>query len=135
MQECEKVFIPCHEIAYSIFFFFIILIISVPIFAAVHALSWQKSTISRVEKRRMSDPFETLKDKYMRPAPGFLFHPQVGSDCGISENWDNLGRNIIRRHTPCLHKALNHIFSPEQLYIFTYPLLFLDAYIDPRLIK
>uniref|UniRef100_A0A8C4GE61 MDS1 and EVI1 complex locus n=1 Tax=Dicentrarchus labrax TaxID=13489 RepID=A0A8C4GE61_DICLA len=31
---------------------------------------------SRVEKRRMSDPFETLKDKYMRPAPGFIFHPQ-----------------------------------------------------------
>ncbi|XP_011481121.1 MDS1 and EVI1 complex locus protein EVI1 isoform X4 [Oryzias latipes] len=31
---------------------------------------------SRVEKRRMSDPFETLKDKYMRPTPGFLFHPQ-----------------------------------------------------------
>uniref|UniRef100_A0AAQ5YLA9 MDS1 and EVI1 complex locus n=2 Tax=Amphiprion ocellaris TaxID=80972 RepID=A0AAQ5YLA9_AMPOC len=32
--------------------------------------------IYRVEKRRMSDPFETLKDKYMRPTPGFLFHPQ-----------------------------------------------------------
>ncbi|XP_065816128.1 histone-lysine N-methyltransferase MECOM [Labrus bergylta] len=32
--------------------------------------------IYRVEKRRMSDPFESLKDKYMRPAPGFLFHPQ-----------------------------------------------------------
>ncbi|KAM9813191.1 MDS1 and EVI1 complex locus protein EVI1-A isoform 6-T6 [Syngnathus typhle] len=32
--------------------------------------------IYRVEKGRMSDPFETLKDKYMRPAPGFLFHPQ-----------------------------------------------------------
>ncbi|XP_077579083.1 MDS1 and EVI1 complex locus protein EVI1 isoform X6 [Stigmatopora nigra] len=32
--------------------------------------------IYRVEKRRMGDPFETLKDKYMRPAPGFLFHPQ-----------------------------------------------------------
>ncbi|XP_028818511.1 MDS1 and EVI1 complex locus protein EVI1-A isoform X4 [Denticeps clupeoides] len=31
---------------------------------------------SRVEKRKMSDPFESLKDKYMRPAPGFLFHPQ-----------------------------------------------------------
>ncbi|XP_061575126.1 histone-lysine N-methyltransferase MECOM isoform X5 [Cololabis saira] len=31
---------------------------------------------SRVEKRRMNDPFETLKDKYMRPTPGFLFHPQ-----------------------------------------------------------
>ncbi|XP_037533332.1 histone-lysine N-methyltransferase MECOM isoform X1 [Nematolebias whitei] len=32
--------------------------------------------IYRVEKRRMSDPFESLKDKYMRPTPGFLFHPQ-----------------------------------------------------------
>uniref|UniRef100_A0A3Q2XYH5 MDS1 and EVI1 complex locus n=1 Tax=Hippocampus comes TaxID=109280 RepID=A0A3Q2XYH5_HIPCM len=32
--------------------------------------------IYRVEKRRMSDPFETLKDKYLRQAPGFLFHPQ-----------------------------------------------------------
>ncbi|XP_055751972.1 histone-lysine N-methyltransferase MECOM-like isoform X8 [Salvelinus fontinalis] len=31
---------------------------------------------SRVEKRKMTDPFEALKDKYMRPAPGFLFHPQ-----------------------------------------------------------
>ncbi|XP_051963379.1 MDS1 and EVI1 complex locus protein EVI1-A-like isoform X8 [Xyrauchen texanus] len=31
---------------------------------------------SRVEKRKMNDPFEVLKDKYMRPAPGFLFHPQ-----------------------------------------------------------
>ncbi|XP_071215058.1 histone-lysine N-methyltransferase MECOM-like isoform X9 [Salvelinus alpinus] len=32
--------------------------------------------IYRVEKRKMTDPFEALKDKYMRPAPGFLFHPQ-----------------------------------------------------------
>ncbi|CAB1347762.1 unnamed protein product [Coregonus sp. 'balchen'] len=32
--------------------------------------------IYRVEKRKMNDPFEALKDKYMRPAPGFLFHPQ-----------------------------------------------------------
>ncbi|XP_062328855.1 histone-lysine N-methyltransferase MECOM isoform X2 [Osmerus eperlanus] len=31
---------------------------------------------SRVEKRKMTDPFEALKDKYMRPNPGFLFHPQ-----------------------------------------------------------
>ncbi|XP_029111454.1 histone-lysine N-methyltransferase MECOM isoform X1 [Scleropages formosus] len=31
---------------------------------------------SRVEKRKINDPFEALKDKYMRPAPGFLFHPQ-----------------------------------------------------------
>lgn len=32
--------------------------------------------IYRVEKRKMADPFEALKDKYMRPTPGFLFHPQ-----------------------------------------------------------
>ncbi|XP_064830681.1 histone-lysine N-methyltransferase MECOM-like isoform X3 [Oncorhynchus masou masou] len=32
--------------------------------------------IYRVEKRKMNDPFEALKDKYMRPTPGFLFHPQ-----------------------------------------------------------
>lgn len=49
--------------------------------------SWSKSTISRVEKRRMSDPFETLKDKYLRQAPGFLFHPQVCSDCAINVEW------------------------------------------------
>ncbi|XP_023648640.2 histone-lysine N-methyltransferase MECOM isoform X2 [Paramormyrops kingsleyae] len=32
--------------------------------------------IYRVEKRKISDPFEALKEKYMRPGPGFLFHPQ-----------------------------------------------------------
>ncbi|XP_072330109.1 histone-lysine N-methyltransferase MECOM isoform X6 [Scyliorhinus torazame] len=31
---------------------------------------------SRVEKRKLSDPVEALKEKYMKPAPGFLFHPQ-----------------------------------------------------------
>ncbi|XP_035390291.1 MDS1 and EVI1 complex locus protein EVI1-A isoform X1 [Electrophorus electricus] len=31
---------------------------------------------SRVEKRKASDPFEALKEKYMRPAPAFLLHPQ-----------------------------------------------------------
>ncbi|XP_058269772.1 MDS1 and EVI1 complex locus protein EVI1-A isoform X3 [Hemibagrus wyckioides] len=32
---------------------------------------------SRVEKRKATDPFEALKEKYMRPTPGFLFHPQL----------------------------------------------------------
>ncbi|XP_039615536.1 histone-lysine N-methyltransferase MECOM isoform X4 [Polypterus senegalus] len=32
--------------------------------------------IYRVEKRKLNDPFEALKEKYMRPPPGFLFHPQ-----------------------------------------------------------
>ncbi|XP_064418300.1 histone-lysine N-methyltransferase MECOM [Latimeria chalumnae] len=32
--------------------------------------------IYRVEKRKVTDPLELLKEKYMRPASGFLFHPQ-----------------------------------------------------------
>ncbi|XP_053314481.1 histone-lysine N-methyltransferase MECOM isoform X1 [Spea bombifrons] len=30
----------------------------------------------RVEKRKLMDPLEVLKEKYLRPSPGFLFHPQ-----------------------------------------------------------
>ncbi|XP_043937822.1 histone-lysine N-methyltransferase MECOM isoform X1 [Protopterus annectens] len=30
----------------------------------------------RVEKRKLNDPLEALKEKYVRPPPGFLFHPQ-----------------------------------------------------------
>ncbi|XP_031758135.1 histone-lysine N-methyltransferase MECOM isoform X2 [Xenopus tropicalis] len=30
----------------------------------------------RVEKRKQLDPLELLKEKYLRPSPGFLFHPQ-----------------------------------------------------------
>lgn len=33
--------------------------------------------IYRVEKRKLTDPLEALKEKYLRPSPGFLFHPQV----------------------------------------------------------
>ncbi|KAJ8397279.1 hypothetical protein AAFF_G00441130 [Aldrovandia affinis] len=40
---------------------------------------------SRVEKRKMNDPFEALKDKYMRPAPGFLFHPQMSAIENMAE--------------------------------------------------
>ncbi|XP_068137069.1 histone-lysine N-methyltransferase MECOM isoform X2 [Hyperolius riggenbachi] len=32
--------------------------------------------IYRVEKRKLLDPLEILKEKYLRPPPGFLFHPQ-----------------------------------------------------------
>ncbi|XP_035190480.1 histone-lysine N-methyltransferase MECOM isoform X5 [Oxyura jamaicensis] len=32
--------------------------------------------IYRVEKRKLTDPLEALKEKYLRPSPGFLFHPQ-----------------------------------------------------------
>ncbi|XP_068565006.1 histone-lysine N-methyltransferase MECOM isoform X11 [Cebidichthys violaceus] len=47
--------------------------------------------IYRVEKRRMSDPFETLKDKYMRPAPGFLFHPQMSAIENMAEKLETFG--------------------------------------------
>uniref|UniRef100_A0A3P8UQK5 MDS1 and EVI1 complex locus n=1 Tax=Cynoglossus semilaevis TaxID=244447 RepID=A0A3P8UQK5_CYNSE len=47
--------------------------------------------IYRVEKRRMSDPFETLKDKCMRPGPGFLFHPQMSAIENMAEKLETFG--------------------------------------------
>ncbi|KAK4819393.1 hypothetical protein QYF61_003664 [Mycteria americana] len=32
--------------------------------------------MQKVEKRKLTDPLEALKEKYLRPSPGFLFHPQ-----------------------------------------------------------
>ncbi|XP_056468147.1 histone-lysine N-methyltransferase MECOM isoform X5 [Gadus chalcogrammus] len=46
---------------------------------------------SRVEKRKMADPFEALKDKYMRPAPGFLFHPQMSAIENMAEKLETFG--------------------------------------------
>ncbi|XP_051963378.1 MDS1 and EVI1 complex locus protein EVI1-A-like isoform X7 [Xyrauchen texanus] len=46
---------------------------------------------SRVEKRKMNDPFEVLKDKYMRPAPGFLFHPQMSAIENMAEKLESFG--------------------------------------------
>ncbi|XP_071215060.1 histone-lysine N-methyltransferase MECOM-like isoform X11 [Salvelinus alpinus] len=46
---------------------------------------------SRVEKRKMTDPFEALKDKYMRPAPGFLFHPQMSAIENMAEKLETFG--------------------------------------------
>ncbi|XP_051535680.1 MDS1 and EVI1 complex locus protein EVI1-A-like isoform X12 [Myxocyprinus asiaticus] len=45
--------------------------------------------IYRVEKRKMNDPFEVLKDKYMRPAPGFLFHPQMSAIENMAEKLES----------------------------------------------
>ncbi|XP_051963384.1 histone-lysine N-methyltransferase MECOM-like isoform X13 [Xyrauchen texanus] len=47
--------------------------------------------IYRVEKRKMNDPFEVLKDKYMRPAPGFLFHPQMSAIENMAEKLESFG--------------------------------------------
>ncbi|XP_064830693.1 histone-lysine N-methyltransferase MECOM-like isoform X14 [Oncorhynchus masou masou] len=46
---------------------------------------------SRVEKRKMNDPFEALKDKYMRPTPGFLFHPQMSAIENMAEKLETFG--------------------------------------------
>ncbi|TRY89674.1 hypothetical protein DNTS_011614 [Danionella cerebrum] len=46
---------------------------------------------SRVEKRKMNDPFEILKEKYMRPAPGFLFHPQMSAIENMAEKLESFG--------------------------------------------
>ncbi|XP_036414498.1 MDS1 and EVI1 complex locus protein EVI1-A isoform X8 [Colossoma macropomum] len=46
---------------------------------------------SRVEKRKASDPFEALKEKYMRPTPGFLFHPQMSAIENMAEKLESFG--------------------------------------------
>uniref|UniRef100_A0A674NSE8 MDS1 and EVI1 complex locus n=2 Tax=Takifugu rubripes TaxID=31033 RepID=A0A674NSE8_TAKRU len=46
---------------------------------------------SRVEKRRMSDPYEALKDKYMQPASGFLFHPQLSAVGNMADKLETFG--------------------------------------------
>ncbi|XP_029471885.1 histone-lysine N-methyltransferase MECOM isoform X8 [Rhinatrema bivittatum] len=32
--------------------------------------------IYRVEKRKLTEPLEIMREKFLRPSPGFLFHPQ-----------------------------------------------------------
>ncbi|XP_029570792.1 histone-lysine N-methyltransferase MECOM isoform X1 [Salmo trutta] len=50
---------------------------------------------SRVEKRKMNDPFEALKDKYMRPAPSFLFHPQFRMP--VQRSWMSAIENMAEK--------------------------------------
>ncbi|XP_066181809.1 histone-lysine N-methyltransferase MECOM isoform X7 [Sylvia atricapilla] len=45
--------------------------------------------IYRVEKRKLSDPLEALKEKYLRPSPGFLFHPQVSAIENMAEKLES----------------------------------------------
>uniref|UniRef100_A0A4X2L5U4 MDS1 and EVI1 complex locus n=2 Tax=Vombatus ursinus TaxID=29139 RepID=A0A4X2L5U4_VOMUR len=44
--------------------------------------------IYRVEKRKLTDPLEALKEKYLRPSPGFLFHPQMSAIENMAEKLD-----------------------------------------------
>ncbi|XP_032887890.1 histone-lysine N-methyltransferase MECOM isoform X8 [Amblyraja radiata] len=56
-----------------------------------HSLQHAKPTpffmdpIYRVEKRKLADPVEGLKEKYMKPAPSFLFHPQMSAIENMAE--------------------------------------------------
>ncbi|XP_064929583.1 histone-lysine N-methyltransferase MECOM isoform X10 [Columba livia] len=45
--------------------------------------------IYRVEKRKLSDPLEALKEKYLRPSPGFLFHPQMSAIENMAEKLES----------------------------------------------
>ncbi|XP_040842325.1 histone-lysine N-methyltransferase MECOM isoform X4 [Ochotona curzoniae] len=45
--------------------------------------------IYRVEKRKLTDPLEALKEKYLRPAPGFLFHPQMSAIENMAEKLES----------------------------------------------
>ncbi|XP_056664194.1 histone-lysine N-methyltransferase MECOM isoform X11 [Monodelphis domestica] len=45
--------------------------------------------IYRVEKRKLTDPLEALKEKYLRPSPGFLFHPQMSAIENMAEKLES----------------------------------------------
>ncbi|KAM6224979.1 histone-lysine N-methyltransferase MECOM isoform 6-T6 [Rhynchocyon petersi] len=45
--------------------------------------------IYRVEKRKLTDPFEALKEKYLRPSPGFLLNPQMSAIENMAEKLES----------------------------------------------
>lgn len=68
----------------------------------------------------MSDPFETLKDKYMRPAPGFLFHPQVSSD--LHRKWGHFrtfrgGAHVVETKLCNLTGVTVHFYLLVSFYL------------------
>ncbi|XP_061575128.1 histone-lysine N-methyltransferase MECOM isoform X7 [Cololabis saira] len=65
--------------------------------------------IYRVEKRRMNDPFETLKDKYMRPTPGFLFHPQMTAIENMAEKLETF--NSLKPESGELLRSVPSMFD------------------------
>ncbi|TSX85964.1 MDS1 and EVI1 complex locus protein EVI1 [Bagarius yarrelli] len=69
--------------------------------------------IYRVEKRKATDPFEALKEKYMRPTPGFLFHPQMSAMENMAEKLEAFGplksdaSDIMRAAVPSVSHDLD----------------------------
>ncbi|KAL4648502.1 MDS1 and EVI1 complex locus protein EVI1 isoform X6, partial [Arapaima gigas] len=64
---------------------------------------------SRVEKRKINDPFEALKDKYMRPAPGFLFHPQMSAIENMAEKLETF--SSLKTEAGDLMRAVPSMFD------------------------
>ncbi|XP_033884952.2 histone-lysine N-methyltransferase MECOM-like isoform X3 [Acipenser ruthenus] len=64
---------------------------------------------SRVEKRKLNDPFEALKVKYMRPTPGFLFHPQMSAIENMAEKLESY--NSLKPETSDLIRSVPSMFD------------------------
>uniref|UniRef100_A0A4W4FGV9 C2H2-type domain-containing protein n=1 Tax=Electrophorus electricus TaxID=8005 RepID=A0A4W4FGV9_ELEEL len=76
--------------------------------------------IYRVEKRKASDPFEALKEKYMRPAPAFLLHPQMSAIENMAEKLETFSSlksdpSDIMRSVPSMFDFRAPTTLPESL--------------------
>ncbi|MGH0159992.1 UNVERIFIED_CONTAM: hypothetical protein FKN15_061830 [Acipenser sinensis] len=65
--------------------------------------------IYRVEKRKLNDPFEALKVKYMRPTPGFLFHPQMSAIENMAEKLESY--NSLKPEASDLIRSVPSMFD------------------------
>ncbi|XP_031761549.1 histone-lysine N-methyltransferase PRDM16 isoform X5 [Xenopus tropicalis] len=72
---------------------------------------------SRVEKRKVTDPVGTMKEKYLRPSP-LLFHPQMSAIENMTEkleNFANLKADTGSSLQPLPHHPFNFRSPPTTL--------------------
>ncbi|XP_069774625.1 histone-lysine N-methyltransferase PRDM16 isoform X7 [Narcine bancroftii] len=72
---------------------------------------------SRVEKRKMMDPLNSLKEKYLRPNP-LLFHPQMAAMENMTEKLESFGTlkmDSIGALQPSPHHGFNFRSPPSTL--------------------
>ncbi|XP_036902486.1 histone-lysine N-methyltransferase MECOM isoform X8 [Sturnira hondurensis] len=65
--------------------------------------------IYRVEKRKLTDPLEALKEKYLRPSPGFLFHPQMSAIENMAEKLESF--NALKPEASELLQSVPSMFN------------------------
>ncbi|XP_051041814.1 histone-lysine N-methyltransferase MECOM isoform X7 [Phodopus roborovskii] len=65
--------------------------------------------IYRVEKRKLTDPLEALKEKYLRPSPGFLFHPQMSAIENMAEKLESF--SALKPEASDLLQSVPSMFS------------------------